>query len=52
MVALGARPGGIYHIGYPVFARSSFGIFGSLWPVLNRAVIACIWRVARISVLI
>lgn len=81
LVAAGARPGGVYHIGqssfflswawlpslervtlqgwnyriqmtdhecaviyvytgFPVFARGSFGIFGSLWPVFNRAAMA------------
>ena len=24
-------------------ARASFGIWGSLWPVFNRAAMACIW---------
>ena len=30
-------------LGFPVVARSSFGIWGSLWPVFNRAAMACIW---------
>ncbi|KAK3078342.1 hypothetical protein LTS18_007764, partial [Coniosporium uncinatum] len=37
------RIGATYHIGFPVIARSSFGIWGSLWPVFNRAAMACIW---------
>ncbi|KAF8457406.1 permease for cytosine/purines, uracil, thiamine, allantoin-domain-containing protein [Terfezia claveryi] len=37
------RIGAVYHIGFPVVARSSFGIWGNLWPVLNRAGMACIW---------
>ncbi|KIW00002.1 hypothetical protein, variant [Verruconis gallopava] len=37
------RIGAIYHIGYPVVARASFGIWGSLWPVFNRAAMACVW---------
>ncbi|KAL5521367.1 hypothetical protein ACEPAG_9293 [Sanghuangporus baumii] len=37
------RIGAVYHIGYPVVVRSSFGIWGSLWPVFNRAAMACIW---------
>lgn len=37
------RIGAVYHIGFPVVARSSFGIWGSLWPVFNRAAMACIW---------
>ncbi|PNS17834.1 Thiamine transporter isoform D [Sphaceloma murrayae] len=42
-VCLTARIGAVYHISFPVVNRSSFGIWGSLWPVLNRAVMACIW---------
>ncbi|KAL7266464.1 uracil permease [Rhizina undulata] len=37
------RIGATYHIGFPVVVRSSFGIFGSLWPVINRAGMACVW---------
>ncbi|KAK5015714.1 uracil permease [Cryomyces antarcticus] len=37
------RIGATYHISFPVVSRSSFGIWGSLWPVLNRAAMACIW---------
>ena len=36
-VAINARFGAMYHIGFPVANRTSFGIWGSLWPVLNRA---------------
>ncbi|KAF2222329.1 putative uridine permease Fui1 [Elsinoe ampelina] len=42
-ICMTGRIGAMYHIGFPVVARSSFGIWGSLWPVLNRAVMACIW---------
>jgi len=37
------RIGATYHIGFPVVSRSSFGIWGALWPVFNRAAMACIW---------
>ncbi|KAI0009493.1 permease for cytosine/purines, uracil, thiamine, allantoin-domain-containing protein [Xylariaceae sp. FL0662B] len=37
------RIGAMYHIGFPIVNRSSFGIWGSLWPVFNRAAMACIW---------
>ncbi|KAI9729461.1 MAG: hypothetical protein M1834_006842 [Cirrosporium novae-zelandiae] len=37
------RIGATYHISFPVVSRSSFGIWGSLWPVLNRAAMACVW---------
>jgi NCS1 family nucleobase:cation symporter-1 len=42
-VCLTGRIGAGYHIGFPVVARSSFGIWGALWPVFNRAAMACIW---------
>lgn len=37
------RIGATYHIGFPVIARSSFGIWGSYWPIFNRAAMACVW---------
>ncbi|KAK4155835.1 permease for cytosine/purines, uracil, thiamine, allantoin-domain-containing protein [Chaetomidium leptoderma] len=42
-ICLTGRIGATYHIGFPVVSRSSFGIWGSLWPVLNRAAMACVW---------
>ncbi|KAL2171501.1 hypothetical protein VTG60DRAFT_2669 [Thermothelomyces hinnuleus] len=42
-ICMTARIGATYHIGFPVVSRSSFGIWGSLWPVFNRAAMACIW---------
>lgn len=42
-VCLTGRIGAMYHIGFPVVNRASFGIWGSLWPVFNRAAMACIW---------
>ncbi|CAN6616446.1 uracil permease [Trichomonascus vanleenenianus] len=42
-VALIGRVGAKYHITYSVAVRSSFGIFGSYWPIINRVVMACIW---------
>ncbi|KAK4163219.1 putative uracil permease [Cladorrhinum sp. PSN259] len=42
-ITLTGRIGATYHIGFPVVARSSFGVWGSLWPVFNRAAMACIW---------
>lgn len=42
-VVLTGRIGATYHIGFPVVGRASFGIWGSLWPVFNRAAMACIW---------
>jgi NCS1 family nucleobase:cation symporter-1 len=42
-IVLTGRIGAVYHIGFPVVGRSSFGIWGSLWPVFNRSAMACIW---------
>lgn len=42
-VCLTGRIAAKYHISFPVVCRSSFGIWGSLWPVLNRAGMACVW---------
>ncbi|EMF17950.1 uridine permease Fui1 [Sphaerulina musiva SO2202] len=42
-VVLTGRIGAKYHLSFPVIARASFGIWGGLWPVLNRAAMACIW---------
>ncbi|KXJ92014.1 permease for cytosine/purines, uracil, thiamine, allantoin-domain-containing protein [Microdochium bolleyi] len=42
-ICLTGRIGATYHIGFPVSARSSFGLWGSLWPVFNRAAMACVW---------
>ena len=44
-VCLTGRIGATYHISFPVATRASFGIWGSLWPVLNRTVMSCIWYV-------
>ena len=42
-LVLTGRIGAQYHISFPVVSRSSFGIWGALWPVFNRAAMACIW---------
>lgn len=43
-VVLMGRVGASTHCGFPVVTRASFGLFGALWPVLNRAVMACVWQ--------
>jgi len=40
---LNAYPGAKHHIIFPAYCRASFGTFGALWPVFNRAAMACIW---------
>lgn len=42
-ICITGRIGAVYHIGFPVVGRASFGIWGSLWPVFNRAAMACVW---------
>lgn len=43
-MALNGRGGAVYHIGFPVLARSSFGVVGAVWPVINRIVMSIIWN--------
>lgn len=42
-ICMTGRIGSTYHISFPVASRSSFGVWGSLWPVFNRAAMACVW---------
>ncbi|PYH48400.1 nucleobase cation symporter-1 family protein [Aspergillus saccharolyticus JOP 1030-1] len=42
-VCLTGRIGAVYHISFPVACRASFGIWGSFWPVFNRAAMAVVW---------
>lgn len=42
-VCVMGRPGAIYNIPFAASGRASFGIWGSFWPVLNRASMAVIW---------
>ncbi|KAG1736145.1 permease for cytosine/purines, uracil, thiamine, allantoin-domain-containing protein [Suillus paluster] len=49
-VILAGRPGSVFHITFPVVNRASFGIFGSLWCVFNRATMACIWYGVQSSI--
>ncbi|EIT79646.1 uridine permease/thiamine transporter/allantoin transport [Aspergillus flavus] len=42
VIAMG-RIATIYHIPFAVANRASFGIWGSFWPILNRAAMAVIW---------
>jgi len=43
-ICLNARPGAIFHVTFPVVARTSFGLYGSLWCTFNRGAMA--WYVA------
>ncbi|KAL8418025.1 hypothetical protein RB594_001581 [Gaeumannomyces avenae] len=44
VMALNGRPGATYHVGFPVVNRAAFGVFGALWPTLNRALMATVWN--------
>lgn len=46
-IFLSQRVGAYYHISFPVSCRSSFGVFGSIWPILNRVVMAVIWALVQ-----
>ncbi|KIM26777.1 hypothetical protein M408DRAFT_177502 [Serendipita vermifera MAFF 305830] len=49
-IVLNARPGAMHHITFPVVARTSFGIWGSLWCTFNRGAMACIWYGVQASI--
>ncbi|EIM89091.1 uncharacterized protein STEHIDRAFT_129629 [Stereum hirsutum FP-91666 SS1] len=49
-IVANARPGAVYHITFPVVARTSFGLWGSMWCVFNRGVMACIWYGVQASI--
>ncbi len=42
-ILLNSHPGTKYGIPFPVFARAAYGTFGSNFPALMRAVVACGW---------
>ena len=42
-ILLNSHPGTKYGIPFPVFARASYGAFGSNLPALMRALVACGW---------
>ncbi|KAF8191801.1 permease for cytosine/purines, uracil, thiamine, allantoin-domain-containing protein [Pholiota molesta] len=49
-IALNARPGAIFHVTFPVVARTSFGVYGSLWCTFNRGAMACVWYGVQASI--
>lgn len=42
-VFISQRVGSHYHVSFPVATRASFGVFGSIWVILNRTVMAIVW---------
>ncbi|CAA7270210.1 unnamed protein product [Cyclocybe aegerita] len=49
-IVLNARPGAIFHVTFPVVARTSFGLYGSLWCTFNRGAMACVWYGVQASI--
>ncbi|KIY70484.1 NCS1 nucleoside transporter family [Cylindrobasidium torrendii FP15055 ss-10] len=49
-IVLNARPGAVHHVTFPVVARTSFGVYGSLWCTFNRGAMACIWYGVQASI--
>lgn len=43
LVVMIARIGAVYHVSFPILARSTFGVWGAIWPIINRSAMACIW---------
>jgi NCS1 family nucleobase:cation symporter-1 len=43
VIVLNGRAAAQYHVGYPVLARVTFGIFGSYFFVVLRAILGIIW---------
>ncbi|KAF2795242.1 hypothetical protein K505DRAFT_240319 [Melanomma pulvis-pyrius CBS 109.77] len=37
------RGGAVYHIGFPIWMRATFGMWGSLLPLACRSVLALVW---------
>ena len=43
VICLNCRAASRYHIGYPVLSRVTFGIYGSYFVVILRAILGIIW---------
>ncbi|KAJ3570479.1 hypothetical protein NPX13_g5718 [Xylaria arbuscula] len=44
LIVLNGRASSRYHIGFPVLARSSFGMWGSYMAIAMRAIVCIIWN--------
>ncbi|KAH7926044.1 uracil permease-like protein [Leucogyrophana mollusca] len=49
-MAINSRSGEVYHIGYPVVARSVFGMYGAYYVVFARAVMAVVYYAIKLYV--
>lgn len=43
VIVFNGRSAASYHVGYPVLARVSFGVYGSYFFVVLRAILGIIW---------
>jgi NCS1 family nucleobase:cation symporter-1 len=43
VICLNGRAAARYHVGYPVLSRVTFGIYGSYFVVILRAILGIIW---------
>lgn len=43
LVVLAARVGAVYHLSFPILSRSTFGVWGAIWPVINRSAVSIIF---------
>ncbi|KAL6942896.1 hypothetical protein ACO0RG_001862 [Hanseniaspora osmophila] len=50
-VSLGSRIGNFYHISFPISSRISYGVYFSLWIVLNRVFMAVIWFATQVYIM-
>jgi nucleobase:cation symporter-1, NCS1 family len=42
-IVLNGRAAAVYHVGYPVLSRLSFGLWGHYFAVIIRAILGIIW---------
>ncbi|WVQ68273.1 uncharacterized protein L199_006480 [Kwoniella botswanensis] len=42
-IVLNAIPGAVWGLVFPAVCRTTFGVFGTFWPIFTRATIACVW---------
>ncbi|CDO94335.1 unnamed protein product [Kluyveromyces dobzhanskii CBS 2104] len=42
-LVLSARVGNFYHISFPIASRTAFGVYFSIWIIINRVVMAVVW---------
>lgn len=43
VIVLNGRAASVYHIGYPVLARSVFGIYGQYFVIVLRSILGIVW---------